>query len=141
MAIKQISVFVENKPGRLADITGFLAEGGISIRAFSIADTTDFGILRLIVSDTNQAAQVLKAAGVAVSITDVVGISVPDVTGSFSKVVKVLADAGENVEYAYAFLTPEAGHAYVIVRVDDNEKAEAVLNNNGIEVLDESVIL
>ncbi len=141
MAIRQISVFVENKPGRLAEITGFLAEGGISIRAFSIADTTDFGILRLIVSDTQKAADVLKAAGVAVSITEVVGISIPDVTGSFAKVVKVLADAGENVEYAYAFLTPEAGHAYVIVRVDDNAKAVAVLENNGISVIDENSIL
>lgn len=109
MAIRQISVFVENKPGRLAEITGFLAEGGVSIRAFSIADTTDFGILRLIVSDTQKAAEVLKAAGVAVSITEVVGISIPDVTGAFAKVVKVLADAGENVEYAYAFLTLRQG--------------------------------
>lgn len=141
MAIRQISVFVENKPGRLAEITGFLAEGGVSIRAFSIADTTDFGILRLIVSDTQKAAEVLKAAGVAVSITEVVGISIPDVTGAFAKVVKVLADAGENVEYAYAFLTPEAGHAYVIVRVDDNAVATAVLKENGIAVIDEDSIL
>ncbi len=141
MAIRQISVFVENKPGRLAEITGFLAEGGVSIRAFSIADTTDFGILRLIVSDTQKAAEVLKAAGVAVSITEVVGISIPDVTGAFAKVVKVLADAGENVEYAYAFLTPEAGHAYVIVRVDDNAVATAVLQENGIAVIDEDSIL
>lgn len=141
MAIQQISVFVENKPGRLADITAFLAQGGISIRAFSIADTTDFGILRLIVSDTEKAAQVLKSAGVAVSITEVVGISIPDVTGSFANVVKVLADAGENVEYAYAFLTPEAGHAYVIVRVDDNAKAAAVLQEHGITVIEESAVL
>lgn len=141
MAIRQISVFVENKPGRLAEITGFLAEGGVSIRAFSIADTTDFGILRLIVSDTKKAAEVLKAAGVAVSITEVVGISIPDVTGAFAKVVKVLADAGENVEYAYAFLTPEVGHAYVIVRVDDNAVATAVLKENGITVIDEDSIL
>lgn len=141
MAIRQISVFVENKPGRLAEITGFLAEGGVSIRAFSIADTTDFGILRLIVSDTQKAAEVLKAAGVAVSITEVVGISIPDVTGAFAKVVKVLADAGENVEYAYAFLTPEAGHAYVIVRVDDNAVATTVLKENGITVIDETSIL
>ena len=97
MAIKQISVFVENKPGRLADITGFLADGGISIRAISIADTTDFGILRLIVSDTDKAAKVLKEHGVAVSITEVVGISIPDVTGAFAKVVKLLSDAGENM--------------------------------------------
>lgn len=141
MAIKQISVFVENKPGRLAEITGVLAEGGISIRAFSIADTTDFGILRLIVSDTQKAASVLKEAGVAVSITEVVGISIPDVTGAFAKVVKLLADAGENVEYAYAFLTPEEGHAYVIFRVNNNEKASQYLAESGIEVIDEGAII
>lgn len=141
MAIQQISVFVENKPGRLAEITGYLAAGGVSIRAFSIADTTDFGILRLIVSDTETAESVLKAAGVAVSITEVIGISIPDVTGSFAKVVKVLADAGENVEYAYAFLTPEAGHAYVIVRVDNNDKAIEVLKKNDIAVIGEDSIM
>lgn len=141
MAIKQISVFVENKPGRLADITGFLAEGNISIRAFSIADTTDFGILRLIVSDTVKAADILKKSGVAVSITEVVGISIPDVPGSFAKVVKVLADAGENIEYSYAFLTPEEGHAYVIARVENNGKAESVLSDCGIKVIDESAII
>ena len=141
MAIKQISVFVENKPGRLADITGFLADGGISIRAFSIADTTDFGILRLIVSDTDKAAKVLKEHGVAVSITEVVGISIPDVTGAFAKVVKLLSDAGENVEYAYAFLTPEEGHAYVIFRVDNNEKACEHLKENGADVIEENSLL
>ena len=138
MAIKQISVFVENKPGRLADITGFLADGGISIRAFSIADTTDFGILRLIVSDTDKAAKVLKEHGVAVSITEVVGISIPDVTGAFAKVVKLLSDAGEN---AYAFLTPEEGHAYVIFRVDNNEKACEHLKENGVDVIEENSLL
>lgn len=141
MAIRQISVFVENKPGRLADITGFLADADVSIRAFSIADTTDFGILRLIVSDAEKAAKALKDNGVAVSITEVIGIRIPDVAGAFAKVVKVLADAGENVEYAYAFLTPELGNAYVIVRVDDNEKAVGVLNKQGIEVFDETAVI
>ena len=111
MAIKQISVFVENKPGRLADITGFLA------------------------------AKVLKEHGVAVSITEVVGISIPDVTGAFAKVVKLLSDAGENVEYAYAFLTPEEGHAYVIFRVDNNEKACEHLKENGVDVIEENSLL
>ncbi|MEG1845782.1 MAG: ACT domain-containing protein [Oscillospiraceae bacterium] len=141
MAIKQISVFVENKPGRHADITGFLAESDISIRAFSIADTTDFGILRLIVSDTNKAAAVLKANAVAVSITDVVGIRVPDVAGTFANVVKILASEGENVEYAYAFLTPSDGEACIIVRVADNDKAVKVLNKNNIEVMSEDQIV
>ena len=141
MQIQQLSVFIENKPGRMAEVTEVLADAQIDIRAISVADTRDFGILRLIVSDTQKAADVLKAAGVAVSITEVVGISIPDVTGSFAHVVKVLADAGENIEYAYAFLTPEEGHAYVIVRVDDNAKASAVLQKNDIQVIDEATIL
>ena len=135
MAIEQISIFVQNTPGRLAEISNVLADGGVSIRAFSIADTTDFGILRLIVSNTEQAARVLKDANVAVSITQVVGIAIPDVTGAFAKVMKILSDAGENVEYAYAFLTPEIGHAYVIIRVGDNERASKVLEENGIEII------
>ena len=138
MAIRQISVFVENKPHRLADITGVLTDGDISIRAFSIADTADFGILRLIVNETDKAVELLKKAGAAVSITKVVGISIPDVPGSFAKVVKMLSDSGDNLEYSYAFLTPQAGYAYVIVRVEDNEKAEKILRENGITVVDES---
>ena len=86
-------------------------------------------------SDTDKAAKVLKEHGVAVSITEVVGISIPDVTGAFAKVVKLLSDAGENVEYAYAFLTPEEGHAYVIFRVDNNEKACEHLKENGVDLL------
>ena len=83
----------------------------------------------------------LKEHGVAVSITEVVGISIPDVTGAFAKVVKLLSDAGENVEYAYAFLTPEEGHAYVIFRVDNNEKACEHLKENGVDVIEENSLL
>ena len=141
MAIRQISVFVENKPGRLAEITGYLAEGAVSSCAFSFADTAEFGILRLSVSASEKAGQVLRDAGVAVSITDVVGVSIPDVTGAFANVVRTLADAGENVEYAYAFLTPEAGHAYVILRVDDDQKAADILRENDIALIDEAAVL
>ncbi len=141
MAIHQISVFVENKPGRLADITAILAKGEVSIRAFSIADTTDFGILRLIVSDTAKASQVLREAGVASSVNEVVAVSVPDITGAFAQVVEVLAKAGENIEYAYAFLTPEIGTAHVIMRVGENKKAIAALTQAGFAVIDNEDVL
>lgn len=141
MAIQQLSVFVENKPGRLAEITGCLAKCGVSIRAFTIADTIDFGILRLIVSDTPRAAQALREAGVAASITEVLGVSIPDVPGAFAEVVKKLADAGANVEYGYAFLTPEAGHAYVILRVNDIPAAARTLRAQNVMLLDEADIL
>lgn len=141
MAIQQLSVFVENKPGRLAQITASLAICGVSIRAFTIADTIDFGILRLIVSDTPRAAQALREAGVAASITEVLGVSIPDVPGAFAEVVKILADAGENVEYGYAFLTPEAGRAYVILRVNDIPAAARTLRAQNVTLLDEADIL
>ena len=127
MPIKQISIFVENKPGRLADITSLVAEKGIDIRALSIADTTDYGILRLIVNDPEKAEAALKDSGLTVSMTNVLGIGIPDEPGGFSRAIRVLADAGISVEYAYAFITPEVGAAYVIIRVENNEDATAVL--------------
>lgn len=141
MAIKQISVFVENKPGRLGDITKILAEAGISIRAFCVADTTDFGILRLIVDKTEEAKETLKAAGVTVSITEVIAVSIPDVAGSFSECVMHLSEIDENIEYAYAFLTPEVGRAFVILRVTDNERATEYLKSKGVSVIDQKDIL
>lgn len=141
MAIKQISVFVENKPGRLGEITEILANAGISIRAFCVADTTDFGILRLIVDKTEEAKETLKNAGVTVSITEVIAVSIPDIAGAFSKPVKLLSEIGENVEYAYAFLTPQVGKAFVILRVSDNERATEYLKSKGVSVIDQKDIL
>jgi len=140
MEIRQISIFVENRPGRLADITAVLAENGIDIRALSIADTTDYGILRLIVSDPEAAIRVLKAADLAVSATQVLGIGIPDVPGGFAKALRILADAGVSVEYAYAFVSPRAGSAYVILRVEDNGKAAQALTEQGIAVLSQKDI-
>lgn len=140
MLIQQLSVFVENTPGRLADITATLAENNIDIRALSIADTTDYGILRLIVNDPEKAARALKEAGTTVSITNVLGISIADAPGGFSKAVRILSDAGISVEYAYAFITPSAGSAYVILRVKDNEKAVEVLQQAGVELIAQSQI-
>ena len=135
MAIKQISVFVENRAGRLADIASVLAEKKIDIRALSIADTTDYGILRLIVNNPDAAVEALKATGLTVSATLVLGVEVEDVPGGFANAVRVLADKGISVEYAYAFITPEKGNAYVIMRVENNLAAEEVLGDAGIKLI------
>ncbi len=140
MAISQISVFVENRPGRLADITAVLAENGIDIRALSIADTSDYGILRLIVNNPDDAVLVLKKEGMTASATQVLGIAIPDEPGGFAKAIRVLADADISVEYAYAFITPNIGKAYVIIRVENNEKAAATLTRAGIELIDQAEI-
>ena len=140
MAISQISVFVENRPGRLADITAVLAENGIDIRALSIADTSDYGILRLIVNNPDDAVLVLKKEGMTASATQFLGIAIPDEPGGFAKAIRVLADADISVEYAYAFITPNIGKAYVIIRVENNEKAAAALTRAGIELIDQAEI-
>lgn len=140
MAISQISVFVENRPGRLADITAVLAENEIDIRALSIADTSDYGILRLIVNNPDDAVLVLKKEGMTASATQVLGIAIPDEPGGFAKAIRVLADADISVEYAYAFITPNIGKAYVIIRVENNEKAAAALTRAGIELIDQAEI-
>lgn len=140
MAIKQISVFVENRAGRLADITGILADNKIDIRALSIADTTDYGILRLIVNNPDSAVAELKKAGLTVSATEVLGVEVDDAPGGFARVVRVLSDKGISVEYAYAFITPEIGCAYVILRVENNLTAEEVLSDAGVKLISQKDI-
>lgn len=137
MIIKQLSIFVENKQGRLAYITDILSKSGANIRALSIADTTDFGILRLIVDKPEESAEKLKEAGITVSVTNVIAIGIDDVPGAFSVPMKILADAGVDVEYMYAFITRKSEKAYVILRVADNDSAAKVLIENGVELLDE----
>ncbi len=133
MLIKQLSIFVENKPGRLADITEVIAKAGIDIRAISVADTTDFGILRLIVNKPDEACAALKAAGLTVTLTSVIAVGIDDEPGKFSVALRLLADANIVVEYMYAFLSRDRGKAYVILRVDNEEKAVEVLNSDGVE--------
>ena len=137
MLIKQISIFVENKPGRLSEITEVIAEAGIDIRALSIADTTDFGILRLIVDKPTEAEAALKKAGITVSVTNVIAIGIDDKSGSFNAAVKVLATNSIDVEYMYAFISRDTKKAYVILRVSDNDMACDVLTKAGIEILSE----
>lgn len=135
MTINQLSIFVENKAGALGEITHILAQENIDIRAMSIADTRDFGILRLIVSDEEKAKEALQQNNCIVSITEVVGIAISDEPGSLSSVMELLYTNGINVEYMYAFITIAKKYAYVVVRVEDNNKASEVLEANGIKLV------
>lgn len=136
MYIKQLSVFVENKDGRLAEITTIIANAGIDIRALSIADTTDFGILRLVVDKPYDAEKVLKDAGLTVSLTDVIAVGIPDRPGGFAETITAVADKEVGVEYMYAFISREHDRAYLIMRVADNEKALSALKAHGCDILD-----
>lgn len=135
MTINQLSIFVENKAGALGEITHILAQENVDIRAMSIADTRDFGILRLIVSDEEKAKAALQQNNCIVSITEVVGIAISDEPGSLSGVMELLYANGINVEYMYAFITIAKKYAYVVVRVEDNNKAIEVLEANGIKLV------
>lgn len=140
MIIKQISVFVENKRGRLAEITKVLQQENIDIRALSIADTKDFGILRLIVNDADKAIDILKRDGFTVSITKVIGIGIDDKPGGLAKAMAVLNENKISVEYMYAFISRTAETAYVILRVEDNELAISVLEKNNFQVMENDLI-
>ncbi len=135
MEVRQISVFLENKAGRLAKVTRLLGEQGINIRALSIADTTDFGILRMIVNDPGRAEQLLRDAGFAVTTTGVLAVEVPDRPGGLAGVLEVLEQAGMNIEYAYAFVEKASPDALVLIRVEDLPKAVKVLTAAGVSVL------
>ncbi len=134
MTIDQISVFVENKPGKLVEVIETLGAEGIDLRALSIADTSDFGILRLIVDKPEKALKVLREADCVTSVNKVIAVSVDDTPGSLARVLRILSDEGISVEYIYAFVTHEVGRAFVIIRVEDNEKAVNVLKNNAVRL-------
>ncbi|MDK2823360.1 MAG: hypothetical protein PWQ67_264 [Clostridia bacterium] len=133
--IKQVSIFLENKEGRLGRVLKILGENNINIRALSIAETADFGILRLIVNKPEQALVVLKNAGFLVSETDVLAIEVPDTPGGLAATLEPLAESEINIEYMYAFLAKKSDNAIVIFRVEDSKKAIEVLNSIGLQVL------
>ena len=135
MTMNQLSVFVENKPGTLAEITGILGANDIDMCALSVADTERYGILRLIVNNPQKAEDALKAAGFKVSLTDVIAIAVSHKPGGLSEALKYVAQAGIAVEYMYAFVSPKADTAYVILRVQDNQKAILALQQGGILVI------
>lgn len=141
MSVKQISVFLENEPGRLLEMTRALAAGHIDMRALSLAETSDFGIARLIVDDVLGTATVLKDAGFVSSMTPVLAVAVPNVPGGLSRVLEVFADAAINVEYMYAVLSGRSsGDAYMIFRVSDDDKASAALVAAGVRQLGQEEI-
>ena len=137
MAIKQLSIFVENREGTLVTVTDAIAKAGVDIRAMSVADTNDFGIFRLIVTDIDKAKKALDEADAFVSITEVVGVALEDKPGALAKVVKILADHNINIEYMYAFITVSKQFAYVVLRVENNEETEKILSENGIRLVTE----
>ncbi len=141
MKIRQLSVFVENKGGKLAQITSILAANEINILALSIADTTDFGILRIIVEDADKAYSVLKEAGVMVKSTDVVVIALENKPGSLNKVLGDLNEGGLQIEYMYHFSNQtEANESMLVLRLNNQERALEVLNNAGVKVMNADVV-
>lgn len=135
MKVEQISIFIENKSGRLAEITGILGENNINIRALSLADTSDFGILRLIVDDSEKALKVLKEQRFTVSITNVIGVAVADTPGGLTAILKILDKHHVNVEYMYAFVERSGDNAVIIFRFDDIDEAISALKDNGVKIL------
>ncbi len=133
--IKQFSIFVENKQGKMAEVTRLLADAGIDLRTLSLADTRDFGILRIIVNDPDKAETLLHENGWTFKVTSVIGIKVPDVPGGVASVLEALNDADLNVEYMYAFVNRTPGRADTIIRVDDETAALKALRDHGIDIL------
>lgn len=140
MSLKQLNVFVENKQGALVSITDALAKSEINIRALSIADTEEFGILRLIVSDVDTACEMLEELGYLIKVTDVVGVKIGDAPGKLSKALEVLDAEKINMEYLYAFMARTEKHAYVVLRVADNDKAESALEKAGFHLITDADI-
>ena len=135
MLVEQLAVFLENKSGRLAEITAVLAQNNINIRALSIADTSDFGILRIIVNDPYKTFQVLHEAGFTVSETEVLAVQVPDTPGGLADVLEQLSQENLNIEYLYAVLGSSSDQALIIFKVEDNEKAQQTFEKRGIKFL------
>ena len=136
MAIQQISVFVENKQGALVETIKTMADNGINIRAMSIADTKDFGILRMITSDNAKTKEVLSDSTV-VNTTEVIAVKMADTPGALYKVMDILSGAGVNIEYLYAFTASDALGAYVVFRVDDVPHAQKLMDDNGMQSLND----
>jgi hypothetical protein len=135
MKIKQISIFLENKKGRLAEVAKVLSAATINIRALALADTADFGILRLIVNDPDKALSALKDAGFVAQLTDVIAIEVEDKPGGLFRILDVFDKNNINIEYMYAFVEKRVENAIVIFKIDDHEKAHAALKTNGISIV------
>lgn len=140
MAIKQLTVFVQNKKGTIASVTETLSKNNINLRALSIAETQDFGILRMVVNDNVSAEKVLTESGYLIKSIDVVGVKIGDEPGQLTAALNVLDYVGINVEYLYAFMARTEKHAYVVLRVEENEEAESALTNAGFKLITNSDI-
>lgn len=140
MAIRQLTVFVENKQGTIVSVTDILAKNNVNIRALSIAETEDFGILRLIVNNEETAVKTLEEAGFLLKITEVVGVKIGDAPGKLTAALRVLDEANVNVEYLYAFMARTERHAYVVLRVEENAEAESILVNAGFHLITDADI-
>jgi hypothetical protein len=140
MRVEQISVFLENKSGRLAEVTSVLAEAGINIRVLSVADASDFGVLRMIVNDNKKAEEVLKNSGFAMRKTDVVAVEVEDKPGGLNRILVILRKSEINVEYMYALMRQDEKNAIMIFRFDNIDEAVKLLEENGVNVLDGSKV-
>ena len=138
MQIRQISIFLQNEPGQLSRICRDLADAGINIATLSLADTSDFGIVRMIVDDHEKARDTLVAKGHAAKVTDVLAVCVPDRPGGMAEVMAALDKAGANIEYSYAFAFHKGEKAVLVFRFSDNTKAEAALKEAGFLTLDEA---
>ena len=136
MRAQQISIFLENKAGRLAEVTGILAQAGVNIRALALADTSDFGVLRLIVDDTEKAKDALKKAGFTVGKTNVLAVEVPDRPGGLYDILNLLQASSINVEYMYAFVQQSGSNAVMIFRFDNTDEALKVIQEKGLRVID-----
>lgn len=137
MIIKQLSIFIENKPGRLSEITDIIAKNNINMRALSLADSSDFGILRIIADNTGKLGDILKENGITAKITNVISICVEDRPGGLAKILKLLAEENIGIEYMYAFISKQiADKAYVVMRVEEENKAVEILKKSGYSGLD-----
>ena len=141
MKTNQISVFIENRSGRLAKITTALGNAGVNIRAMSLADTSDFGILRLIVNNTQKAKETLLDHGFTVRVSKVIALAIPDTPGALGNLLSIMEHAGLNVEYMYAFVEKNMDQAIIIFRFDDTDKAIETLLENDINVIEEKSLL
>lgn len=136
MQVEQISVFLENKMGRMSEVTAILAEASVNIRALALADTSDFGVLRLIVGDNEKAVSVLKENGFTVGRTEVVAVAVEDRPGGLNKILEILRDAELNVEYMYAYVRQTGKDAVMIFRFDNAKAAIEVLKRNDVSIIE-----
>ncbi len=137
MTVTQISIFVENKPGVLVKIMKTLGDAGVDIRALSVADTQDFGILRMITSDNQKAKAALTEIGCVTSVSEVIAAQVPNTPGATTDMIAVLAEQGLNIEYMYAFISSKDNRAYIVIRIKDTEKAVKVLKDANITLAEE----